>query len=372
MRRFTLLGAALSVLVLLITPGPAIGATPKTYLLPSETHAFSMTAGPENALWFVGGRGALGLGNAESVVGRVSNDGQTKLFGLPEYLRAWDIAAGSDGNLWFTETFINRRGYTVVRIGRMTPSGEFTDFRIGERVGDPAPITAGPDGNLWIADSYLVKGRRKKAIVRITPAGEVKRFQLSPAVGVNDITAGPDGNLWFTETALRGGWIGRITPQGRVSHFRLPRTPRRPESITVGPDGALWFSEKSIHYKDQARVGRITTAGEITEYPVPGSAWTYEIAAGASGDIWFTSELDRAMGLGSISPGGLASPLVCLQVEPCMVDADHLAIGPDGDLWVAGSGSYSYSGGGGSGISESIKEEQEAGLLVRYSTFRAG
>jgi len=32
----------------------------------------------------------------------------------------------------------------------------------------------------------------------------------------------------------------------------------------VGADGALWFTEQNVN-----RIGRITTAGVITEFPVP-------------------------------------------------------------------------------------------------------
>lgn len=332
-----------------------------------------MVAGPENALWFVGRHGALAYGNAEAVVGRISDDGQVRLFGLPKERNAWDIAAGSDGNLWFTETMYNRRLFTVVRIGRMTPSGTFTEFRIGDRVGAPAAIAAGPDGNLWFTDVYSVEGRPKRAIVRITTAGDVRRFHLPPRTRLRDIAAGPDGNLWFTEVAPRGGRIGRITPRGRISHFPLPGALREPNSIAAGPDGELWFSEKSTAYNVKARVGRITTAGEIGELPVPGDSWTYEIAAGTAGDIWFTTGLKRGpLGLGSISPAGVAMRPTCLQAEPCDVDADVLAIGPDGDLWVSGSGYYTHSGGGGSGIAELIEEEREAGLLVRYPASGVG
>jgi streptogramin lyase len=360
---------AIGVLCLALAPGAAASASaPTTYPLPPETHAYAMTAGPEDALWFVGRRGAAGIGNDETVVGRVRDDGQVSLFGLPEGRYAWDIAAGSDGNLWFTETMYNWGGYTVLRIGRMTPSGEFAEFRIGDRVASPGPIAAGPDGNLWIAAAYHVDGRRKKAIVRVTTRGDVSRFHLPPRTRLRDIAAGPDGNLWFTEVAPRGGRIGRIGPRGRISHFPLPGPQREPDSIAAGPDGNLWFTEASAAYDVKARVGRITTAGEIVEFPVPGSAWTYGIAAGERGDVWFTTGLKSGpIGLASISPNGVASPLACLQPEPCEVDAGALAIGPDGDLWVSVSRHYSYSGGGGSAIFESIEKEREAGLLVRYS-----
>ena len=56
-----------------------------------------------------------------------------------------DIAAGPDGNLWFTEILGNK-------IGRVTTSGAFTEFPIPTPVSYPSGITAGPDGNLWFTE----------------------------------------------------------------------------------------------------------------------------------------------------------------------------------------------------------------------------
>src|SRR5207253_5657557 len=58
------------------------------------------------------------------------------------------------------------------------------------------------------------------------------------------ITAGPDGNMWFTETIIGpkvinspgpNGQIGRITPAGKISTYRLP-SGSVPSHITMGPD----------------------------------------------------------------------------------------------------------------------------------------
>src|SRR5262249_13127838 len=46
--------------------------------------------------------------------------------------------------------------------------------------------------------------------------------------------------------------------------YPLPNLKSVPQGIGVGPDGALWFAEPGIN-----AIGRITTAGAITEYPLP-------------------------------------------------------------------------------------------------------
>ncbi len=57
------------------------------------------------------------------------------------------IAAGPDGNIWFTE-------FAGDRIGRINPTTfAITEFSTGMSVGaGPEGITAGPDGNLWFTE----------------------------------------------------------------------------------------------------------------------------------------------------------------------------------------------------------------------------
>ena len=83
------------------------------------------------------------------------------------------IAAGPDGNVWFTE-------YDAGRIGRITPSGAVTEFSAGITVGSsPRDIVVGSDGNLWYADT---NGRR---IGRITPTGTVTEYSVSTGGGAS-------------------------------------------------------------------------------------------------------------------------------------------------------------------------------------------
>jgi virginiamycin B lyase len=68
----------------------------------------------------------------------------------------------------------------------------------------------------------------------------------------------PDGNLWFTES--EASRVGRITLAGVVTEFPTPEAFSYPLGIATGPDGNLWFSQYSAN-----RIGRITTAGDIGE-----------------------------------------------------------------------------------------------------------
>ena len=115
------------------------------------------------------------------------------------------IAPGADGNLWFTDPG------TTPAIGRITPSGQITEFTTGLNAGSyPVGIAPGVDGNLWFTDE------RTGAIGRITPSGQITEFSSGLNVGSIPvgIAPGADGNLWFTDAAATRA-IGRITPGAR-------------------------------------------------------------------------------------------------------------------------------------------------------------
>ena len=99
-------------------------------------------------------------------------------------------------------------------IGRITPAGVVTTFPVPTAHAVPDQIAAGADGNLWFTED-------SGGIGRITTAGVVTEFQPPTANNFTyGIAAGPDGNVWFTESRQSGSAgpgqaeIGRITPSG--------------------------------------------------------------------------------------------------------------------------------------------------------------
>ena len=136
--------------------------------------------------------------------------------------------------------------------------GTITEFPIPTANSFTLGITAGPDGNLWFTETFINK------IGRITPSGAVTEFPLpaspsAPSAPVA-ITAGPDGNLWFTEGF--GNKIGRITPSGTITEFPLPAShsafdAKLGAGITTGPDGNLWFTEDAAGPNGSNKIGRL-------------------------------------------------------------------------------------------------------------------
>jgi len=68
------------------------------------------------------------------------------------------------------------------------------------------------------------------------------------------IAAGSDGALWLTQSYPDG--VGRITTVGVISEFPLPNPASGIRGIAAGPDGTLWFTEWT-----GGKIGRISTAG---------------------------------------------------------------------------------------------------------------
>jgi streptogramin lyase len=214
------------------------------------------------------------------------------------------IAAGPDGNVWFTE-------FTSGRIGRITPAGSITEFPLSDSSAGPAAIAAGPDGALWFSESLA--GR----LGRITTSGDVSDFP----VAVKGLTAGPDGNLWSYD----GKSVLRISMTGAQASFPVHGgTGSTTGGITVGSDGNIWFSD---YYGDF--IGKVTTAGVVTIFHVQDDDygdWTGEIAAGSDGKLWFVT----ADGLWKSTTQGVMNRQRLVDIG----GAEGMALGADGNLWL--------------------------------------
>ena len=221
-----------------------------------------------------------------------------------------------------------------------------TVFSLPAAGGRPGGVAAADDGSVWFTDPGTA------SIGRLDPMGSVTRYLLALTSQPTGIAPGPDGNFWFTETApvppgpnrvpgTTAPAIGRITPDGVVSHFLLPPTEENPmggpgmgsmpAAITAGPDGALWFTEA-----DADQIGRITTDGAITEFPLPSRGTMHAhptaIAAGPDGAVWFTQPLRESIGRIDLSTHVITERFLP-PPRGGIVRGNTLASGPDGALW---------------------------------------
>ena len=123
------------------------------------------------------------------------------------------------------------------------------------------------------------------------------------------IAAGPDGALWF---AGSGTGVGRIDTAGQFTEFPLPLG-GEVDAMTAGPDGNVWFATVGPGSADGS-IDRITPDGHLTTYSVPyGSRG---IAVGPEGDIWFTEPTTHSVG--RIAPGAPG-----IEVRSTRIGGDH-------------------------------------------------
>src|SRR5436309_4280095 len=170
----------------------------------------------------------------------------------PDY-RVAHMTKGADGAMWASAEDSRAHG----KILRITNEGRVQEFQTPTSNSGPSGITAGPDGALWFIEAAARK------IGRIATGGQIREFDLPSSFSeLGSIASGPDGALWFTANSK----IGRMTTAGVITEFQLrPPLPTHPVSITVGPDGALWFTlPVDSTSSDPGRIGRITVGGEIS------------------------------------------------------------------------------------------------------------
>jgi virginiamycin B lyase len=281
-------------ILLLILPAvaPAQQIAIGQYPLPDDYgNATGIAAGSDGALWFTEYNG--------NKIGRITTAGAITVFPVPTAGSSpMSITAGPDGALWFTEATGNQ-------IGRITIAGAITEYPVPTANSGLFGITAGRDGALWFTESAVTQ------LGRITTAGVITEYPLQPQTGVGAITAGPDGALWF----MHGEQIVRMTTPGS---FTVYPGLGIVSAIAAGPDGALWLG------LDSCRIGRITTAGVTTTYPLPGCTQINGIAAGADGAMWFTEAVGN---LGRVTTAG------AFTLYPSPGGPGGIAAGPDGELW---------------------------------------
>ena len=187
--------------------------------------------------------------------------------------------------MWFTE-------YVGGTIGRITPDGAITEYPLPDLRYGPEGIAAGPDGNMWFTESTREQDRadhprRQHHRVSLAHRGGRPRTGSRPA---RTATCGSPSAAIRTQLDRQPDRADH--PARHASpNTPCPRQGSSPSGIAAGPDGNLWFTEPA------AQIGRITPAGAITEYPAAHSLQRPRgIAAGPDGNMWFTEprECDRA------------------------------------------------------------------------------
>jgi virginiamycin B lyase len=163
----------------------------------------------------------------------------------------------------------------------------------------------------------------------MTPTGQVTLFAVPMSnVATAGITVGPDHALWFTVTdfgysglSTTPTAIGRITTAGRMTLFPLP-SGSSPFGLVFGPEHAIWYTDPNSN-----SIGRLLADGHVTRFPVPTSgANPLGITVGSDGNLWFTENVTG--GIGRLTPAtGEITEFAAPNPNAGIVK------GPDGNVW---------------------------------------
>ena len=336
----------------LIPPAPApvppvSSADPAGQVTTYPAPALSVTAGPDGNLWF-----ACSYAIAEACVGKMTPTGTVSLYSLgPTQVGVDPVAAGPDGDIWFIESLPSASpgGPSSSYVVRMNTSGDIlTRFPLPDGQVPSGPyyygkLMAGPDGDMWFATADA-QNLDQWSIDKISETGLISSYPLPvPAIQeVQDLAVGPDGDIWFTDPA--NNTIGKIETSGNGLtdyHYLLTPTGPLPEPgwITPGPDGRMWFT--SDYNSAGGQLSTITTSGIYQPLSLSSPASVDEPVLGADGNVWVTAPFVAGDYIGKyaqvvrITSSGEVTqyPLPANSVHNI---GDAIAAGPDGDIWVAG------------------------------------
>lgn len=197
-----------------------------------------------------------------SSLARVTPTGEVTLFPVSEGYVA-EMLATPEGNV----LFVTAKGYLNKErtVWQITPSGRVTkpatepalplnEPAFPQKPPSPPGVilgnsVIGADGNLW----YGIQKGDDPAIGRVTPTGETTEFREclkygQPYFGPETLVRGAEGNIWFTSLAERSTpnivdppSIGLVTPAGAITQIYAGVTVE-PKTIAAGPEGGVWFA----------------------------------------------------------------------------------------------------------------------------------
>jgi len=260
------------------------------------------------------------------------------------------IIRASDGNFWFTESFIGNPNLVANNVGRITPAGVVTEFHVCDQC-FPADLVQGADGDIYFTQNNAPLGRLSITGQSKPDVGPVfayngnglavdgnniwisdfnhptmHRYNVITGVFTDFATPAPtldvtvdhaSGTVWFTQTDSQ---IGRMNP-GTGTVTEIPQTSDVRE-ISVATDGAVWFTERFA-----SMVGRINPAtNAVALFAVGGGP--EDIAAAAGGAMWFTRTTT-----GDIEEISAAGVIINQSKAVKGTEPTGITVAPDGSPW---------------------------------------
>jgi virginiamycin B lyase len=177
-------------------------------------------------------------------------------------------------------------------------------------------------GYYWVLDAPANAIRRVSAATMTAVPFPV----TTPASGLAALTVGPDGNIWFTEQSANK--IGRLLSYApnTITEFNVPALNANPGGIVSAErKDELWFVEEGAGNN----LGRITTAGVITEFAIPTAAAVAHGVVAKGTTTVFTESAANKIGVFNQTLETFTETVVPTQFgQPW-----GIALGPDGGFW---------------------------------------
>ncbi len=145
---------------------------------------------------------------------------------------------------------------------------------------------------------------------------------------LSGITAGPDGNVWYFDAGQN--LVGRVTPAGSITQFPVPGTGSGSEGIIGAPDGNIWMVARG-QMNGPDWILKVSPAGVVTRYPLANGVGPEGITWGPDGNVWFTEFWTGRVG--RMTPAGVITEFSLPTPNPRGIVA-----GPDRNLWIVEGG----------------------------------
>jgi len=166
------------------------------------------------------------------------------------------------------------------------------------------------------AKVFLTMHQNVRAQVSIDFVGQptFQEFHVPSGGSPYLITWGFSGDLWFTEPEFNQ--VAKITSAGVITEFPVPTANSNPLGISTVGGADAWFTEYNAN-----KIGHVTSAGVFTEYTIPTpNSGPWGIISGPTGGYWFVEQLGNKIGFISNTGAITEFPIPTASSFPVTID----------------------------------------------------